>query len=332
MPIEINERSEFEDFKDEEINEMVDKDAVILDEKLRRQLPNNNLNNSYLEKKVSNLSSIQFMDIFSKSGEELKWSNESLSSLNKIHFQNNNLKNVGMNLPNNSEKQLINTDTQNKMSSIKNNNSSNSLLSRCLKFSEQKKVEKSKFKNNIILEKDKMSFKNKEETNPKVRSLSSLKSLNVSKKGNNDKSRNSEKKSKNSHSQKSNGIFTLINKNGKTKKIDLLDHNLSELPDLAKNKKDEVTVTFKEQSGFISGYASSIKGKIISDNKSIHNKLNNENLCSGTQNSTSHISGLIGKRNASKVKSSLFVSEINGADKEDKSKSLEKNGYILIEL
>ena len=332
MPIEINERSEFEDFKDEEINEMVDKDAVILDEKLRRQLPNNNLNNSYLEKKVSNLSSIQFMDIFSKSGEELKWSNESLSSLNKIHFQNNNLKNVGMNLPNNSEKQLINTDTQNKMSSIKNNNSSNSLLSRCLKFSEQKKVEKSKFKNNIILEKDKMSFKNKEETNPKVRSLSSLKSLNVSKKGNNDKSRNSEKKSKNSHSQKSNGIFTLINKNGKTKKIDLLDHNLSELPDLAKNKKDEVTVTFKEQSGFISGYASSIKGKIISDNKSIHNKLNNENLCSGTQNSTSLISGLIGKRNASKVKSSLFVSEINGADKEDKSKSLEKNGYILIEL
>lgn len=41
-----------------------------------------------------------------------------------------------------------------------------------------------------------MSFKNKEETNPKVRSLSSLKSLNVSKKGNNDKSRNSEKKVK----------------------------------------------------------------------------------------------------------------------------------------
>jgi len=45
MPIEKNEKSEFEDFKDEEINEMVDKDAVILDEKLRRQLPNNNMNN-----------------------------------------------------------------------------------------------------------------------------------------------------------------------------------------------------------------------------------------------------------------------------------------------
>jgi CheY-like chemotaxis protein len=323
IPIEKNERSEFEDFRDEEINEMVDKDAVILDEKLRRQLPNSNMNNSFLEKKVSNLSSFHFMDMISKSGEELKLSNDSLNSISKIHFQNNNLKNAGMSLPYNSEKQLINTDTQNKMSSIKNNNSSNSLLSKCLKFSEHKKVEKSKFKNNIILEKDKISLKNKEETNPKLRSLSSLKSLNVNKKVNsNDKSKNSEKKSKNSLSQKSNGIFTLINKNGKSKKIDLLDNNLSEMRDLTKNKKDDITVTFKEQSGVFSGYASSIKAA----------KLNNENLHSGTQNSTSLISGLVGKKNLSKVKSSLFVSEINGGDKEDKNKSLEKNGYILIEL
>ena len=323
IPIEKNERSEFEDFRDEEINEMVDKDAVILDEKLRRQLPNSNMNNSFLEKKVSNLSSFHFMDMISKSGEELKLSNDSLNSISKIHFQNNNLKNAGMSLPYNSEKQLINTDTQNKMSSIKNNNSSNSLLSKCLKFSEHKKVEKSKFKNNIILEKDKISLKNKEETNPKLRSLSSLKSLNVNKKVNsNDKSKNSEKKSKNSLSQKSNGIFTLINKNGKSKKIDLLDNNLSEMRDLTKNKKDDITVTFKEQSGVFSGYASSIKAA----------KLNNENLHSGTQNSTSLISGLVGKKNLSKVKSSLFVSEINGGYKEDKNKSLEKNGYILIEL
>jgi hypothetical protein len=173
------------------------------------------------------------------------------------------------------------------MSSIKNNNSSNSLLSKCLKFSEHKKVERSKFKNNIILEKDKISLKNKEETNPKLRSLSSLKSLNVNKKVNsNDKSKNSEKKSKNSLSQKSNGIFTLINKNGKSKKIDLLDNNLSEMRDLTKNKKDDITVTFKEQSGVFSGYASSIKAA----------KLNNENLHSGTQNSTSLISGLVGKK------------------------------------
>jgi len=274
------------------------------------------------------------MDMFSKSGEELKWSNDSLSSIHKNNLQSNNLRNACANMPYNSEKHVVYTDTQNKINSVKNNNSSNSLLSKCLKFSDPRKNEKSKFKNNIILEKDKdkISLKNKEENNQKLRSNSSLKSLNASKKDKSDNRRNSEKKSKNSQSQKSNGIFTLINKNGKTKKIDLLDNNMSEFPDLNKIKKDEVTVTFKEQSGFYSGYASSIKAKIISDNKSIHNKLNNENLFSGTQNSTSLISGLVGKRNPSKVKSSLFVSELNGGDKEDKNKSLEKNGYILIEL
>ena len=182
------------------------------------------------------------------------------------------------------------------------------------------------------MEKDKMSFKSKEGNNPKLRSISSLTSFNLNKKVLNDKNMNSEQKSKNSQSQKSNGIFTLINKNGKAKKMDNLDNNLSEMPEVVKNKKDEVTMTFKEQSGYFSGYASSIKAKIISDNKSIHNKLNNENINSGTQNSTSLISGLVGKRIPSKMKSSLFVSEINGGDKDDKNKTLEKNGYILIEL
>ena len=332
IPIEKNERSEFEDFKDEEINEMIDKDAIILEEKLRRQLPNNNISNdSFLDKKVSNISS-QFMDILSKSGEELRWSNDSFSSINKIHMQNNNLKNVCVNLPNNSENNIIFIESQNKISSIKKNNSSNSLLSKCLKFSEPRKIERSKFKNNPILEKDKISLKNKDinNNNQNLRSKSSLKSLNISVKGKNDKSQNCEKKSKNS--QKSNGIFTLINKNGKAKKIDMIDNNLSEMPDLAKNKKDENTVTFKEQSGFYSGYASSIKAKIINDNKSLQNKLNNENIFSGTQNSTSLVSGLVGKKYPSKVRSSLFVSEINGGDKDDKGKSLEKNEYILIEL
>ena len=118
MPIEKNERSGFEDFKDEEINEMVDKDAVILEEKLKRQIPNTNMNNSFLEQKVSNISSIH-LDIFNKSGEEMKWSNESFSSIHKNFFHNNSLKNACLNLPYNSEKQVIYTDTQNKLSSIK---------------------------------------------------------------------------------------------------------------------------------------------------------------------------------------------------------------------
>ena len=331
MPIEKNERSGFEDFKDEEINEMVDKDAVILEEKLKRQIPNTNMNNSFLEQKVSNISSIQ-LDMFNKSGEEMKWSNESLSSIHKNYFHNNNLKNACLNLPYNSEKQVIYTDTQNKLSSIKNKNSNNSLLSKCLKFTDPKKIEKSKFKNITTMEKDKISFKSKEGNKQKLRSISSLTSLNLNKKVLNDKNMNSEKKSKNSQSQKSNGIFTLINNNGKAKKMNMLDNDLSEMPEVVKNKKDEVTMTFKEQSGIYSGYASSIKAKIISDNKSIHNKLNNENINSGTQNSTSLISGLVGKRIPSIKKSSLFVSEINGGDKDDKNKTLEKNGYILIEL
>ena len=89
-------------------------------------------------------------------------------------------------------------------------------------------------------------------------------------------------------------------------------------------------MTFKEQSA--SGYASSIKGKIINENKPINNQLNNEKMGSGTQNSTTGKTSFFGKKNASKIKSSFFLSELNYNDNDDKNEELERNGLVLIEL
>ena len=72
-------------------------------------------------------------------------------------------------------------------------------------------------------------------------------------------------------------------------------------------------MTFKEQSAFLSGYASSIK---------------NDNVYLGTQNSTSGITGFFGKR--SKIRSSCFVSEAAG-EIEERNKNSEKNFPLINE-
>ena len=67
-------------------------------------------------------------------------------------------------------------------------------------------------------------------------------------------------------------------------------------------------MTFKEQSALLSGFGSSIiKGKVLNDNKIINNQIN-------------------------KKKPSCFVPEVNGGEKEDKDETLEKNGFVLIDL
>ena len=128
-------------------------------------------------------------------------------------------------------------------------------------------------------------------------------------------------------SLKHNEIFTLINNNGYPEDINNVNDFLSGYSiDLIKNKKDEMT--FKEQSAFVSGYASSIKNR--NENRPSGIQLNNEKICSATQNS-SIITSFFGKRNQSKIRSSCFVSELVG-ENDNKNKTLEKNGMVLIEL
>ena len=99
------------------------------------------------------------MDLLSKSGEEVKLSFDSFTSINKT----NNIKCKSQ--INNSQKNSENF-VQKKLSTVKNNSNS-SILSKYIKSNEQKKTEKSKFmfnSNNNISESllvNKKNFKNK---------------------------------------------------------------------------------------------------------------------------------------------------------------------------
>ena len=316
LPIENNSGSEEnDDFKDDEINEMVGKDAVFLEEKLKRQLPNVN---SVEGHRASDISTIQNIEILNKSGEELKWSIESLCSVNKANALNHNLKN----------KHIFNSksyENNNLARSIKNtsvkNNSNNSILSKN-KITDPKKRENSKFKINSDSEEELL---NKNKNKNKIRNVASVELKNRSMID--DKIELDEKNEKNKFRtqkfDKSNDeIFTLINNNGFPEDINYLYNPLPDIP-VEPNKSKKDIMTFKEQSA--SGYASSIKGIIVSDNKP---QLNNEIIGSGTQNSTNIKTSNLGKLFPSKNKSSFFVSD----EGEDKNKSLEKNGIILIEL
>ena len=316
MPYEKRvDSDEYDDFKDDEINEMVVKDAIVLEEKLKRQFPRNSL----IEGQKSNISTIQLMDMLNKSGEDMKLSIDSLISINKTNINNLKNKNSIYNSQKNSE--TINLkENQKKIFSNKNaSNSSN--ISKNIKMTDPKKVEKSKFLNNIPSN-DLLINKNKK-TN-KLRTVSSAEIMNSN--NNDDKIGIIDKNElKSQISCKHNEIFTLINNNSKG--INNLDKHVSEISiELIKNKKDEMT--FKEQSAFVSGYASSIKVKVGNDLKSPKNGLNNEILYSGTQNSTSGLTSFFGKKNQSKIRSSCFVSEVAG-ENEDKKNNVEKNGLLI---
>ena len=315
LPVEINKDSdENDDFKDEEINEMVSDDAIILEAKLKRHLPNG----SFLEgHKQSNISTIQNIDVLNKSGEDMKLSLDSLSSINKTHHFNQSSKNKIFQF--NSK----NTDFNNlsiKNSSIKNN-SNNSLLSKC-KETEQKKTEKSKFKIINDSDADLYLLNKSSKSQNKIRNVSSFeikKSNIINDNIEMEEGRMKEKskfKTQKFDKQNENEIFTLINNNnGFPEDTNYLYNPLSDLNiDVVKNKND--IITFKEQSA--SGYASSIKAKITIDNKS---PTNNDVI--GQNNYLRKKSG--------KIKSTFF-SESNLIDNEDKSKYLERNGIVLIEL
>jgi len=254
IPIEKNEESDINDFKDEDINEMISKDSVFLEEKLKRQLPSSN---SFLEaRNVSNISGIQIIDFLNKSGEEIK-SFDFFTSVNKSNMQSHNLKF--------SEKNINLNDSTNKLSTIRDNNNVNgSFLSKCIKASSNK----TKF--NITETESKVNKeKEKEKNKLKLRICFSLKTTKKNKKI--DKSQKSDIKSNNS-SHKSNGILTLVDKKDKNKvKFDDIEKEMNEMRiNMNKNKNDEMT--FKEQSGVVSGFGSSIK---INETKSISNVINN---------------------------------------------------------
>ena len=308
IPVDKNKESDINDFKDEDINEMISKDSVLLEEKLKRQLPSSN---SFLEaRNPSNISGIQIIDFLNKSGEEIK-SIDFFSSVNKSNIQSHNLKL--------SEKNINFNDSTNRLSSIRDNNVNGSFLSKCIKASTNKtKFNITETDSKVNKDKD----KDKEKSKIKLQSCFSLKSINKNKKI--DKSQKSDLKSNNS-SHKSNGIFCLVDKKEKSRiKFQNIENLIHEVTfGVAKNKNDEMT--FKEQSGVVSGYGSSIK---INETKSINNVVNKDNIDSGKPIISILRNSYLG--NNPKIKHSCFAIEENGADINDKVKDLDKNFVILV--
>ena len=308
--------TEIDEFKDKDINENIGSNNLLLEEKLKRQLPGIKFMN---EHKNSNNSTIQILDVISKNGDDKKDNTDSYISFPKnINFKNdNNINNNNLNLNFNSENQ------KNKYFSFINSKSSNdSFLSKCLKITDNKKPEKekkenSKFKNNtgvsINLIKNKIdnhsSNKNifinitniNNSPNEKNKQYAKKKSFASSKGIIN---RNSVNLYKSQKTQQLKGIFSLINKYGYYEQND----TISEISYSAKKIKNYESVS-KGQSPkpFFKKGPKEISFGTLSN-------FNLDKRESGKKNSISISTAFFGKGQTSKpnFKSSCFISDIGG--------------------
>jgi len=320
IPIQKKNKSEEEDdFKDEDINEMIQNDANILEDKLKRQFPNN----SNKEKSIINTSTNNICDILNKSGEEReereekeerKDSSDSFLSLQKKETNtnkktsNNNLKNYKKKISDNN----IHTDSHKKNFLL--NNNENNFLNKCLKSSEIKNSDKD------IKEKDKIRHKSQQylkvsnmKSNIKHCSDKNVLYNNISK--NSVKENVKENKSQN---LKLSGVFTKINNFGCLEELDCNDMSISNnIEENQNNEKEEIIEPNNNHN-------------ILLKNKNSNSQINLE-LCSGTQNSTSFLSSVQGIKN-SKLKSGYYISDIIGGENHNKSINININNNNIINI
>ena len=327
--IKKDKTTEDDEFKENDINEMVEKNNSLLEEKLKRQLSSSGF---IIEHKNSNISTINVVDMISKNEDDKKEITDSLISFPKnINFKSDN------NLINNNNLHLF---QKNKFMSFNSSPSNDSFLSKCLKISENKKSEKEKSK--FRKEHLNINF-----IQNKINNHSSNKNIfinitninNASNNNNNNKyekkksyaslkriiNKNSEKCLKSLKSEKSQqlkGIFTYINKYGYSESLDNCDKYISKISKKnIKLKKNEIT--FKEQSP---NSSSKNMPKLIKNNIS---KITVDQRNSGPHNSLSIATAFFGKKNPSKsnYKSSFFISDIgeNENNKFNKKKNSSKH-------
>ena len=328
--VEKDQLTEDDEFKDEDINEMVVKNNNILEEKLKRQLPNNTNTN---ENKNSNFSTINIVDMLSKNEDDKKDSSDSFTSFpkninakNDMNISKNNLSNNNLN---------INDFQKNKYLSFNSTPSNDSFLSKCLKSSEHKKFdrdkkEKSKFKKykqlniNLIQNKINKSGKNifinitniNNSSKKKNKKYTKTKSYVSVKRNINKINDNSLIKNQKTHQLK--GIFTLINKYGCSEEIDNCDQFISNSSNETKKiKKREIT--FHNQSP-----NPSLKSKPKQSKNTTVSQFNLDRYESGLQNSIK-----------TPFKSSCFFSNIGENDEKNKNNNnynYNKNNIIITNL
>ena len=325
--------TEADEFKDEEINENVIKSNLLLEEKLKRQLPCIKYIN---DNKNSNISTIHIVDVISKNGDDKKENTDSFISLPKnLNFKNDNQL-IQNNLSNNNlikTFHINNCFQKNKFGSFKSTPSNDSFLSKCLKISDNKKFEKDKEKKekskfrkesgvNINLIKNKIDNHSSNKNifinitninnNPeikyiKTKSYASLKRI---------MRKNNENIVKTQKTHQLKGIFSLINKYGSIEQMD----NYSQISNNIKKLK-KCEITFKSNSP---------KSILKNKNKKVGIGCNQKNCVkreSGAQNSVSINTSFLGNKNPTKsnYKSSFYISDIGAGKNDDEKNKIKAN-------
>ena len=209
IPIQRKDKSEDEDdFKDEDINEMVQKDAVLLEDKLKRQFPN------YRDK---NNNSNNFEEIYNKF--EKNYSDSSIQiQKNKEKIKIDSNKNL-MKIKGLSNFQYLNGNNENLKKII--NKSTNTFLNKCLK------------KKDIIKHKGKIKDNYLKSRHLRGHVCNCLSRKNVFY---NEFLQKNETKIKN---HRCSGIFTKINNLGLSEELDFNDESISDITD-KKIKNDKI--------------------------------------------------------------------------------------------
>ena len=215
IPFQRKDKTEEDDeFKDEDINEMIQKDAMELEDKLKRNLPiYDNCEHKYSNNNLSELISKAGKDnsensIYIKKDKNLKlYSNNNLIT----RHSDNNLKNI--NKSNEKPKIIISTAK-----------TKNTFLNKCLKITENNKNIYHHHRNRSD------NFLKVNTVKPKARKHISDKSIlykDYSQKNDNENT-----------SQKLSGVFTKINNLGLSQELNYNEINISKRTEAIKNKKN----------------------------------------------------------------------------------------------
>ena len=328
IPIHKRDKSEEEDeFKDEDINEMIQKNSYLLEDKLKRQIPVCET----IEQRKSNHSTHNY-DNNSKNWRD----NESSIFLQKkgMHLKtisDNNLKNLRDNCSSISpkkskkfsEKDLFNfnslyiiNDSQKKVPLLSNKSNDN-FLNKCLKIAENKKTDVNNKDNSKIHDKKSDNLL-KLHINAKVKNYRSDKSLLY-----NNIPQKTEYEIK---SQKLSGVFTKINNLGHEEELNCNDLSISNImDDMQDNKKEDLTLKNNNNNN-----PNLSKTKQIKDNKLINNLFNLE-MNTRSRMSTNVKSSNVDKQN-SKIKGSCIFSDVMEGENNSKNININISNNNIINI
>ena len=308
MPIQKKAHSEEEDeFKDEDINEMVQKDLNLLEDKLKRQFPKNDT----YEKKKSIHSTNNILDIISKNDKNNSESSMCLPKKDKyLNINSNNNKNNSkrsensLNMSSGSQKKIL----------ILSNKSNDTFLNKCLLTIDIKKTEKD-YKDKEIYKHQKMKSHNLLKLNkvyPKKRTHCSDKSL-IYKEIN-------QKSEKDIKSQKLTGVFTKINNLGLSQVIDMNEVSITNITAKSNTKANMNETTTNQNRN------TTTKNKEIKE--SINNFVNSQ-MKQKTKNS-SHTKDMINDLKNKKFKPSYFIRDEMNRQNKNININIHNNNIINI--